>query len=139
MNMRKTYQSTIVLLFVLLMVRGVESSAPDKHWLAYGPEVVELEGTLIIEQKYGPPNYGENPKTDTKWKVPILVLATPINVRGNPQDVVNSESVEGISRIQLRFFNVAISSKQFIGKRVRVKGTLSHDYGTSGHQGGYGC
>lgn len=117
---------TIITLFVLILVRGFETDAQDKHWLSYEPAVVELEGKLIVEWKYGPPNYGEQPKTDATERVPVLVLVKPVSVRGNPQDALNKESVEGVRRIQLNLFNLETPYKQFIGKRVLVKGTLFH-------------
>lgn len=122
----KLYKLTTITLLVLTLVRGFETAAQDKHWLSYEPEVIELEGRVIVEWKFGPPNHGENPKTDARVRVPILVLRNPVNVRGNPQDKLNSESVVGIKRIQIRFFSLKTSYRQFIGKRVLVTGTLSH-------------
>lgn len=125
----KFHKLTTITLLVLTLVRGFETSAQDNHWLSYGPAVVELEGKLIAEFRYGPPNFGENPKTDAKLRVPILMLTRPINVRGNPQDPLNAESVVRIRRIQVILLgaeDVAIPYKQFIGKKLRVKGTLVH-------------
>ena len=121
-----------ITLIVLVLIGCFNTTAQDKHWLSYEPAIVELEGTVIVVRKYGLPNFGEQPKTDAKWRVPILVLTKPVNVRGNSEDVLNSESVEGLRRIQLSFYNLEISHKRFIGKRVRVKGTLFH--AITGHQ-----
>jgi len=51
-----------------------------KVWLEYEPAVVELEGKLRVKTFYGPPNFGENPKTDLKERCWILSLDKPINV-----------------------------------------------------------
>jgi len=58
----KIYELTTFILFVSIMVRGVETSAHDKQWLSYEPAVVELEGKLIVELKYGPPELREEPE-----------------------------------------------------------------------------
>lgn len=119
-------------LLVLILACGFETSAQDKQWLSYEPAIVELEGRLAIEWKYGPPNFGENPKTDAKVRVPVLVLTKPVNVRGNPADFPFNVEVKGIRRIQLIVFNLKGPYKQFIGKKVVVNGTLFHAH-TGGH------
>ncbi len=124
--MMKLLKLTITTLLLLVLTRGFETAAQDKHWLPYEPAIIELQGRVIVQWRYGPPNYGENPKTDARVRVPILVLSKPVNARGNPQDELNSESVEGTRRIQLDFFNVKTPYTQFTGKRVIVTGTLRH-------------
>ena len=39
---------------------------------------VRLTGTVTYRMFYGAPNYGENPKTDRRVRVPILRLEKPI-------------------------------------------------------------
>jgi hypothetical protein len=129
----KLYHLMRVTFFVLILLGSFRTAAQDTHWLSYEPAVVELDGKLIVESKYGPPNYGENPKTDAKVRVLILVLIKPVNIRGNPQDTLNKESVQGIKRIQLDVFNLKTPYKQLVGRNVVVKGTLfraitGHDY-----------
>jgi hypothetical protein len=34
--------------------------------VTYEPSNVQLSGTIVYEQFYGPPNFGEDPKTDAK-------------------------------------------------------------------------
>jgi len=68
----RLYKLTTITLFVLTLASA--SAAQDKHWLSYEPAVVALEGGLTEEWKYGPPSYGENPKTDAKVRVPVLIL-----------------------------------------------------------------
>ena len=119
-------------LFVLFLLSGLEINAQQKsRWLSYEPVTVELEGRLTVQSKYGPPNYGENPRTDARVKVPILVLVRPINVRGTPGEAHNAISVRGTRRIQLVFSNRETSYKQSIGEIVVVKGSLFH--AISGH------
>src|ERR1043166_6801310 len=37
----------------------------ESVWLHYEPEVVTLHGRVTETTEYGPPNYGENPETDS--------------------------------------------------------------------------
>lgn len=122
---------TIATLFALLLVPGFQTVGQDRHWLSYD-SAIELEGKITEEWKYGPPNFGENPKTDAKVRVAVLILSKPVSVRGKPQDPINTESVEGIRRIQLHVFDLKTPLKQFIGRRVVVNGTLFHAH-TGGH------
>jgi hypothetical protein len=113
-----------VTLFGLILVAASTAAAQNNDWLSYEPAVVELKGTLVMEWKYGPPNFGENPRTDAKVRVPVLVLVKPVSVRPNPQDTLNAESVEGLRRMQLNLVNLTTPYKQLIGKRVFVSGSL---------------
>lgn len=119
--------------FVLpLLLCGLAEPAQEKGWLSYQPAVVELKGTLSLRRYYGPPNYGENPKNDTKETMFILILSQPVNVRGNPDPKAgfDRQSVKNIRRIQLV---LTIPYKGLIGKRVIVKGTLFHAFTAHHH------
>ena len=121
-------QHILIILFVLIAV--VHSANAQTQRLSYEPATVELEGKVITEQKYGPPNYGQNPKTDQKVTVAILVLRDPIDVLATPGDAVNTQ-VNGVTRIQLVFTDGKTVDKQLIGKDVLVKGKLFHSH--TGH------
>lgn len=126
----KHFKVTTVL-FALFLLGGLEVTAQQKNrWLPYEPATVELQGRLTVQSKYGPPNYGENPRTDAKVKVPVLVLLTPVSIRGTPGDANNAKSVSGVRRIQLILLNKT-PYKEFTNKIVVVKGTLFHAH--SGH------
>ena len=125
------YKHPILFLLVLIAAAHVDAVAQDRRWLSYEPETVELQGRLILQWKFGPPNYGEEPKTDRQGRVPILVLTDAINVRGNPQDAINSKSVQGIRRVQLAFSDIGTSYRHLVGKDVVAKGTLFHAH--TGH------
>jgi|SRR5580765_486233 len=102
----------------------------NNEWLSYEPVVVELRGKLITKMYYGPPNYGEDPKTDSKETFFILLLSKPVNVRGNsdPAGPEEQVSVEHVRKMELV---LTIPHKNMIGKNVIVKGTLFH--GFTGH------
>ena len=124
---------TSIILFVFVVVRGTcetTTLTQEKEWLSYQPAVVELRGTLTLKTYYGPPNYGENPDTDAKEVLPVLILKEPVKVRGNPQapDDFDRRSVENIKEVQLV---LTVPYKEFTGKTVLVEGTLFH--GFTGH------
>ncbi|HET9525573.1 MAG TPA: hypothetical protein VFO99_05370 [Pyrinomonadaceae bacterium] len=60
-----------LLILTVLIVVAHASDAQAQRSLAYEPATVELEGRLVIQLKYGPPNFGEQPKTDKKLRVPV--------------------------------------------------------------------
>lgn len=96
----------------------------NKEWLPYEPTVVELKGKLIIKPFFGPPNFGENPETDSKERSWILSLTTPINVRANTEaDPILFPSVENVRELQLV---LPEPHRELIGKNIIVKGTLFH-------------
>ena len=95
-------------------------------WLSYEPAVVELRGKLTSKWFYGPPNYGENPKTDSKELLPILLLSEPVNVRGKPDPNYGSSEYVSVKNVRRMELVLRIPHKYMIGKNVVVKGTLFH-------------
>lgn len=95
-----------------------------KEWLDYWPAVVELKGKLSIKTFFGPPNFGEDPETDSKERSWILSLDKPINVRAKTEtDPILGPSVEDVRELQLVLRE---PRRELIGKKVIVKGTLFH-------------
>lgn len=113
---------TLLILTVLATV-AFPQSVPAQRWLHYEPERVELDGQLVIQSKYGPPNYGEDPGTDQKVKVPVLMLPYRVSMFA-PADGDNTNPVYSIRQIQLAFTDNTTSYKNLIGKNVVVTGTL---------------
>lgn len=123
----------LIIFFLFIATRGFGETAQktqEKKWLSYQPTVVELKGTLSIKTYYGPPNYGENPDTDAKETLPVLILEKPLNVRGNPDPKAgfDRKSAEDVREIQLV---LTMPHKEFIGKALLVRGTLFHAF--TGH------
>jgi hypothetical protein len=121
---------TIMTILAALLVAASPVSPQNTSWLSYEPTETQLEGRVVVAQRYGPPNYGERPKKDAKVRVPMLILAKAVNVRGDSGDGFNSISERNVKRIQL-VFEPGTSYKQFVGRYVRVKGTLFHAH--TGH------
>ncbi len=104
--------------------------APDSC-LRYEPEPVRLEGTLFYELNYGPPNYGEDPKTDEKGYYPMIRLAQPVMVCGNPNSDIDVETERNVREIQLVFMTGRVPSRRNGARHVVVTGTLYHSH--TGH------
>ena len=80
---------------------------------------------------YGPPNYGENPKTDSKESQYVLLLDSPIDVVGSKEDVITQTERE-VRRITLVVIDFKANTvKPLLGSRVVVEGTLFHAH--TGH------
>lgn len=88
---------------------------------AFEPAVSTISGKIITETFYGPPGYGENPKTDTKEMQYLLLPDNPINVIA--QDEKN-ESKYKVSKIQLLNNKDAINISKHLGSTVVLTGTF---------------
>ena len=118
------------LILTLLAAFGCAGPAQGQRFLSYEPEVVELDGQLVVQSKYGPPNFGEQPKTDQKVRVPVLLLSQRVVVTGDQEDgrtyqpASKAQTASNVSQIQLAFATGETSHKKLIGKPVVVTGTL---------------
>jgi hypothetical protein len=110
-----------------------EPQPKDQRWLSYEPAMVQLQGTLRLALKYGPPNFGENPETDEKVQVPILELTEPVNVRADPSSNLNHQSAHGVTKIQLVFsLEGKPAYSDLVNQNVVLTGTLYHAH-TANH------
>jgi uncharacterized protein DUF4431 len=123
----------VALAFLSLGCRssGAQSAAAQPRCLAFEPHTVDLRGRLTIQQKYGPPNYGDHPATDQKVQVHILVLEQPVDVCGDSRSQLNSESVHNVNEIQLVLPEGTHTYDRLTNQSVVVTGTLSA--AVSGH------
>ena len=110
----------LICLFALSLLAPASSPA-QRRQLHYEPERVTLTGKLVYRTFYGPPNYGEDPKTDSRETQPVLILdsAVDVNTGNDPAD----ETERSVGRITLV---VQHTVKDFVGKRMVVEGTLFH-------------
>jgi uncharacterized protein DUF4431 len=122
----------LILVVVWSNLQTIASQPAGRHRvLHYAPEKVTLKGTLVFRTFYGPPNYGENPRTDSKETQSILLLDDAFAVVGDKQDPFN-ETERGVSRVTLVFSNpIPHSVRYYLKRRVTVEGTLFH--GFNGH------
>jgi uncharacterized protein DUF4431 len=113
-----TFRS-ILILASLLVVQFVYAADTFK----FEPAVVNLTGKLVKKEFFGPPGYGEDPKTDSKEHAAILLLTQPIRVVAEKNDQFN-ETRENVKEVQL--INVKrITLSPYIQKTVKVTGKLS--------------
>ncbi|HTW34669.1 MAG TPA: DUF4431 domain-containing protein [Rhizomicrobium sp.] len=96
--------------------------------LQYEPALVTLSGTIFSRVDFGPPNYGEDPKTDSKEEHLYFKLDHPICVdaKSDP-DSVDDESVGNISILQMAF-DPSFSHEVPTGKHLSVSGSLFHAF-----------
>jgi hypothetical protein len=99
--------------------------------LRYEPSLVTLSGTIFSRVDFGPPNYGEYPKTDSHEKHLYLKLDRTICVAANKAaNDLDDQPERNISTIEMSFLPPLLD-KTWIGKHVAVSGTLFHAF--SGH------
>jgi Domain of unknown function (DUF4431) len=97
----------------------------DHVGLHYEPEVVTLLGRLTQTIEYGPPNYGENPESDSVEYPIILVLPRPVRVQGDPTSELNSETFANITQVQLVIDDgIAPGYSKYFERDVEVTGKL---------------
>jgi hypothetical protein len=112
------FQSVLILILLLVFQPAYASDT-----FKFEPAVVTLTGKLVKKEFFGPPGYGENPKTDSKVQAAILLLANPIKVVAEKDDQFN-ETRDNIKEVQL--INVkGIDLSKFFRKKVKVTGKLS--------------
>ena len=109
--------------FILSLLLLVAGHSNAETWLAFEPEIVSLQGVLILEKHAGPPNYGEGP-ADSEETILVLQLAYPINVRGSPISDVNQLDIRGATTVQLQINWQLTEIAEFADVQVSVQGKL---------------
>lgn len=100
----------------LILCCGRFAAAQETGWLNYESAVVTLRGKVTTIVKYGPPGYGESPKSDALEIPIVLVLPLPVRV---------AETITNLTHIQLVFdTNRFPNYRTYIGKEVVIKGPL---------------
>jgi hypothetical protein len=115
----------ILLSSVVWCGSGPEDGA--ERLLPCAPAQVELNGLLTVQQELGPPGFGATPKIDMKLDVPVLLLAQPIGMQGDPSDELNGETITGIRKVQLSVLPLSTTEgyTALVGQQVVVVGTLA--------------
>ena len=112
-----------IVFFLGLLCIAALSIQAQRRQLQYQPERVTLKGKIVLRTFFGPPNYGEDPKTDSKEQQWILILDAPIDVIGN-RDNETERTVKQITLVVLDFKANPVAPLR--GKRVTIEGTLFH-------------
>jgi hypothetical protein len=90
-------------------------------------ESIELSGVLHRQIRWGPPNFGENPATDSTFIAWIISLSEPLVVRGGVQ--IGGKSQPSVSEIALISYSYKVvfdteRLQSLDGKLVVVTGRL---------------
>ena len=99
-----------------------------KSWAAppclqFDGDPVTLAGVITLETFFGHPNFGENPKTDSRETQAILVLTKSICVGANP--ATNGDDAENQFKVTL-VPTAGVNLKSLEGRSVTVEGALFH-------------
>lgn len=93
-------------------------------WFSFEPDIVTLEGYLETKKYQGPPNYEGRPEKDQFETALIVTLSKTISVRRRDNDPVNGEDVLNVSEVQLICADRQTGCGNYLGKNVRVFGSL---------------
>jgi len=117
---------TGTILVAVAFVMPLYSNADD--CLHYQGLPVTLTGIVSLQTFYGPPNYGENPETDSRETQAILKLEKPICVGANPSSYEDEErNQDEVTLVPPKGVNFGI----YAGKKVSLQGSLFHAH--TGH------
>jgi hypothetical protein len=103
---------------VFAMLPTLANAAPCTN---YGAHTVT--GTIHRVMFYGPPNFGESPKTDQKGFYPVLRLDHAMGMCASDPDGFSKGPVI-VREMQMIFLGNAKFSKAWYGKHVEVGGDM---------------
>ena len=106
-----------VLLACLLSVSAGAVAAPCHSY----DKPVTMTGKVVIKTFFGPPNFGENPKTDSRITQGLLIPGKPFCVNEDDEYHREENQVE-MTLVPPR----GVKLKQLAGKQVTVEGSLFH-------------
>jgi len=106
-----------ILIACVLPVSLVAVAAPC---LSYDKPAT-LTGKVAIRTFFGPPNFGENPETDSRETQAILIAAKPVCVNANDEYDVETNQTD-VTLVPPR----GVNWKTYAGKQVTVHGSLFH-------------
>lgn len=87
---------------------------------------VKLSGYVEVRTFFGPPNYGENPKTDSRQVQNMLFLDEPICATAAPDASRYDEDEKNQIEVTLRTESSSRALTSLAGKLVTVTGKLEH-------------
>lgn len=105
----------------LLAWLGINTAFASGACVRYG-EKVKLSGYVEIRTFYGPPNFGENPKTDSRLVQNILFLDEPICSKDDKDHQDEKNEIE----VTLRTDGSSDFLDALAGKHATVIGKLEH-------------
>jgi hypothetical protein len=113
-------------LFLIVLAAALPTSVASQNVIGgmkcfHAGSTVRLTGTVTYRMFYGAPNYGEEPKTDRRVRVPILRLDEPVT----PCDLTDFDSDnrklgQPVREVQIDFWKAKSKS----GARRSLVGTI---------------
>ena len=94
----------------------------ESRCASYEPAVIELQGRLTTVVRYGPPGFGDNPESDERLHVPLVMLADARRFCADPARPADTEAVEA-SQIQLSVAKYGAVPADLLDRDVLVTGT----------------
>jgi hypothetical protein len=92
-----------------------------------------ISGTVMERKVWGPPNFGEHPKTDSRYRVWIIALDEPIRVTINNEPGHEPERVVA-REVQFRGGVIAVPDySSLTGKHLVVRGQLAEQLWETDH------
>ena len=116
-------RKTVAVLAAVIAVSAIPAGYAKE--VRYEPVEVRLRGAIHQEAHFGPPNFGENPDTDSKISIYVLTLPSPVDVKGDPTSELDSETVLNVREIQL-IQNVSSQGQIVATECADVTGKLFH-------------
>ena len=116
---------TCIILLTLFCGASMRESVQQEKVYYFEPDTSFVTGILKQEVYFGPPNYGENPKTDSKEKQYVFYPNKPISVLSKPntkQDSYNTttKNIKSFQLVNTR--NISLS--KYINKKIKISGTF---------------
>ncbi len=99
--------------------------APQRHCLAYEPDTVAIEGKLERRTYFGPPGYGEHPRTDARETYFYLSLAAPVCTGAGHDSLIDGPTTN-VRLVQLLLDSTGYAAlRPYLRRRISLRGTLS--------------
>ena len=99
-----------------------EVGGHDQPLCSY-PCLVRVQGTLVKQDRWGPPNFGQTPKEDARVAIYLIRLAQPVSIKLSRAPPGHVRVLYGIREIQLEKRS-GENLDLLIGKRVSVSGKI---------------
>ena len=120
---------TSIFLVTMFCLHVCFATQRKRKVLNYEPANVTLTGVVVSKTYYGPPDYGESPKTDSRESQYVLILDSAVDVVGDQSEPTTELGVKRVTLVVNDF--KAHPVENLLGTRVEVQGTLFH--ASTGH------
>ncbi|HCB1501240.1 TPA: DUF4431 domain-containing protein [Klebsiella michiganensis] len=112
----------VILAMFTLCSGSVFAAEPCIHYA----QEVKLSGYVEVRTFFGPPNYGENPKTDSRQVQSMLFLDEPVCATAAPNAIQYDEDERDQIEVTLRTESPSSALTSLASKHVTVAGKLEH-------------